>query len=537
MKKHFSRLSACLLALVMTFSLVSCGSEPGQSSSSSSKSAVNIGCTASIGSLNPVLISGVLSDYYAISLQFLPLVALDANAEFEYMLADSITSEDNLTYTIHINDDATWSDGTPVTSDDLVFTMNRLASSEIANPAMMLHALVGTDDESGFLPEGVTSLEGVKAVDEKTVTFTFKNEINLVSFLNGYAQFIAPMPAHVLADVPAKELAAYDWFTHPDVVSGPYKATSFNSNHYVTYEANDAYWRGPVNIPNVNIKIVDGAGLYAGLQSGEIDLVPPLLGTIETEDYDNIQFLKSVTSEFGDAYSVENIFFNTNIVDNENIRRAMLLALDRDQMVTGLLNGNGTYADGFAVPDGPYWKDLTPTANDTEGAKALVAKATEEGWNPATSYTLYANSGDAQLTLALQLAQQAWSAVGIKVEIKTVDLDTLMGLAGKDDAAMVALQYTYPPVDPSWDVKFVLDSWCHSLSNSVAEQLDILWSTNDSDVYAEALLKVDTEVQQTVPMIDLYINGPLGAVSNRLQGATPSMYGSINNIHEWTIAN
>lgn len=533
MKKFFSRLSAFLLAAVMTCSLVSCGSNQ----STVSSEAVNIGCTSSIGSLNPVLISGVLSDYYAISLQFLPLVALDANAEFEYMLADSITSEDNLTYTIHINENAAWSDGTPVTSDDLVFTMNRLASSEIANPAMMLHALVGTDDESGFLPEGVTSLEGVKAVDEKTVTFTFKNEINLVSFLNGYAQFIAPMPAHVLADVPAKELAAYDWFTHPDVVSGPYKATSFNSNHYVTYTANDAYWRGPVSIPNVNIKIVDGAGLYAGLQSGEIDIVPPLLGTIETEDYDNIQSLSSVTSEFGDAYSVENIFFNTNIVDNENIRRAMLLALDRDQIVTGLLGGNGTYTDGFAVPDGPYWKDLTPTANDVEGAKALVAKATEEGWNPATSYTLYANSGDAQLALALQLAQQAWSAVGIKVDIKTVDLDTLMGLAGKDDAAMVALQYTYPPVDPSWDVKFVLDSWCHSLSDTVAEQLDILWSTNDSDVYAEALLKVDTEVQQTVPMIDLYINGPLGAVNNRLQRATPSMYGSINNIHEWTIAN
>ena len=84
-------------------------------------------------------------------MSFLPLVALDENAEFENILADSITTEDNIHYTIHINDDATWSDGEPVTSTDLAFTMQRLASPVIANPAMMLYALVGTDDETGYI--------------------------------------------------------------------------------------------------------------------------------------------------------------------------------------------------------------------------------------------------------------------------------------------------------------------------------------------------------------------------------------------------
>lgn len=535
MEKRIPRVFAFLLTLTLTFSLVSCAS-PSQSPSPSSKEAVNIGCTASIGSLNPVLISGVFSDYYAISLQYLPLVALDANADFEYMLADSISSEDNLTYTIHLNEEATWSDGTPITSEDLVFTMTRLTSSVIANPSMMLQALVGTDDETGYRPEGMDTLEGVKALDDKTVTFTFKNPINLLSFLNGYAQYIVPMPAHVLADVPDAELASYDWFTHPDVVSGPYRATSFNNNHYVTYTANESYWRGPVNIPNANIKIVDGAGLYAGLQSGEIDLVPPLLGTIETEDYENIKAMPHVTSMHGTSYSVENIFINTTVVDNRSLRQAMRMALNRDQMVSGLLDGNGTYADGFAVPDGPYWQEVTPTPYDVEGARTLVEKAIQEGWNPKTRYTLYANSGDSQLVLALQLAQQAWNAVGIRVDLKLVDINTLMGLAAKEDTAMVALQYTYPPADPSWDVKFVLDSWCHDLPDAVTEQLDTLWSTNDPEVYAQALRTVDLYVQESAPMIDLYITGPLGAVSNRLQGAVPTMYGSINQIHTWTLS-
>lgn len=538
MKNTLHRIFATVLALAMVFSLAACGSTGGNQSgaSNSGDGVVNIGCTSSIGSLNPVLVDATWSSMYAISMSFLPLVALNENAEFENILADSISTEDNIHYTIHINEDATWSDGEPVTSSDLAFTMARLASPVIANPAMMLYALVGTNDETGYLDEGVDSIEGVRIVDEKTAEFTFKYEMNMTSFLNGYAQYIFVLPEHVLSEVPEEEFAAYDWFTHPDVVDGPYMATSFDSEHYVTYQANPNFWRGEVNIPYANIKVVDGAGLYAGLQSGEIDIVPPLLGTIDQEDYENVKALENVTSSYGDAYSVENVFINTQIVDNANIRQAMLYALDRTQFIDGLLGGEGDLADGFAVPDGPYWKDLTPTTADTAKAEELVAAAQAEGWDPNTTYTLYANSGETQLSYAIQLAAQAWEAVGIHVDIRTVDLDTLMTLAGTEDAAMIAVQYTYPPVDPSWDIQYVLDSWCHALSDEVNTNLNTMWSTNDSDEYANALYAIDSYVQQNVPMIDLYVNGPLGAVSNRLQGATPSMYGCLNHIETWTLA-
>lgn len=530
------KLIAFLLAMVMSLALASCGGNAGDSSSNASPTVVNIGCTSSVGTLNPILVGSAWSDYYAMSMQYLPLVALDENAEFEYMLADSITTEDNLSYTIHINESAVWSDGTPITAGDVAFTIDRLASPVIANPAMMLHALVGTDDATGYLPEGVDSVAGVEAVDEKTVKITFKYELNMISFLNGYAQYILTVPRHALEDVPVEEFASYDWFTKPDVVSGPYMATGFDSDHYVTYTANENYWKGEVGISHANIKIVDSAALYAGLQSGEIDLVPPLLGTIAPEDYAGVQTLDNVTAEYGAAYAVENIFINTQIIDNENIRKALLLAIDRQQIIDGLLGGAGDLADGFAVPDGPYWRGLTPLETNMEQAKALVQTAISEGWDSSTTYTLYANSGESQLALALQLAQQAWEEAGITVKIQSVDLDTMMGLAGTQDAAMIAVQYTYPPVDPSWDIQYVLGSWCHALTPEVEANLNTLWSTNETDAYADALLAIDSYVQQTVPMIDLYINGPLGAVSNRLQGAHASMYGALNNIHQWTLA-
>lgn len=92
---------------------------------------------------------------------------------------------------------------------------------------------------------------------------------------------------------------------------------------------------------------------------GRLTSCPPA-GHIDQEDYESVQALENVTSSYGDAYSVENVFINTQIVDNVNIRQAMLYALDRTQLIDGLLGGEGDLADGFAVPDGPYWKDLTP---------------------------------------------------------------------------------------------------------------------------------------------------------------------------------
>lgn len=540
------RALALVLALAMAFALASCGSS-GTSGASGSASApaaadsndgqvVNIGCTSSVGSLNPALMDSTWAMMYAVSMEFMPLVALNQDAEFEYMLADEITTEDNLHYTVHINEDATWSDGEPVTAQDLLFTMTKLASPVIANPNMMLSALVGTDDETGYLPESSDTIEGVQVVDEKTVEFTFKYELNMISFMNGYAQYIFVMPQHVLGEVADEEFSSYDWFNAPTVVDGPYMATGYDANHYVTYTANTSYWKGAPSIPNANIRIVDGANLYAGLQSGEIDIVPPLLGTIDLEDYEGVQALENVTATYGDAYSVENVFINTEVVDNQNIRQALLMALDRQTIVDNLFAGEADIADGFAVPAGPYWSDLTPTAYDVEGAKALVDAATAEGWDPSTEYTIFINGGETVLANVIALAQQNWAAVGINVEIQTVDLDTLMTKAGTEEAAMIAVQYTYPPVDPSWDIQWVLGDWCHALSDEVNDSLSVLWSTNDSAEYAAALLAIDTYVQENVPMIDLYVSGSLGAVSNRLQNANASMYGALMNVHEWTIA-
>ena len=114
---------------------------------------VNIGSTGSLSTLNPLMVDATWINMYAAMLQFNPLVVMNEDGLFDAMLADRIETEDNLTYTIHIDDAATWSDGQPVTADDLAFTLWALSSSKVANLTMYLGAVVGTDDETGFRPE------------------------------------------------------------------------------------------------------------------------------------------------------------------------------------------------------------------------------------------------------------------------------------------------------------------------------------------------------------------------------------------------
>ena len=158
---------------------------------------VNVGVTDSLGGINPLTIDQTEINKYAVGLMFLPLYELDADMNSYGMLADSITTEDNKTFTIHINDAATWSDGEPVTAEDVEFTFLRLASPVIGNPTMMYYVFEGVG-EDGFVEEGATSVEGVKVVDEKTLTITAKASMPLKTFITSYARYLHTLPKHVL---------------------------------------------------------------------------------------------------------------------------------------------------------------------------------------------------------------------------------------------------------------------------------------------------------------------------------------------------
>lgn len=552
MKKR-NRILSLLLAGAMALGLTACGAsnagtaadETGSAAVStesaptdtaaSGEKIINVGVTNTLGSLNPLLLNGGEINKYATGLMFLPLMELDADLNFEGMLADSITTEDNKNFIVHIDDAATWSDGTPVTADDVVYTALRLASPVIGNTAMMYYVFEGVGDD-GFVEEGAESIDGIQKVDDKTVQFTTKEEMPVTTFENSYARYLLTLPKHVIEQYSEEELSTADWFNHPDVVSGPFFVTDFDVDHYISYEANKDYWKGAPKIDKLNIKIVDGSQLYAGLQSGEIDITQQTMSDIPQEDYESVEALDNVDVVYGSPVTNQSVFIQTKNVPDVKVRQAMLYAIDRQQILEELLNGHGEIVDGFLSSASPFYDDsLTPVSYDPEKAKALLEEA---GWDGSQTIRFYVNSGDSTFVNAASIIAAEWAAVGIKTEIQTVDFATLMSVAGTEDYDVLAVQYTYAPVDPYPDVAWLLGgegSWTSYSDDTLNDALTKSQLTSDPEETKELFSVVDKKVQEDVPMFSAYVISAQGAVSKRITGAAPSVYGFFNDVQNWDV--
>ena len=531
-------ISLGLVTVMAMAAAVGCGGAKGNDVEPGSKAEpniVNIGVTDSLGGLNPLTVDQTEINKNAIGLMFLPLMDLNDELEFQPMLADSITTEDNRNFIVHIDDAAMWSDGTPVTAADLEFTVRRLASPSVKNTTMLLYAFEGIG-EDGFVEKNAASVAGIQILDEKTVQFTTKNPMSLTTFLNTYAKYIQTLPKHILDKYTEEELVTLDWFHRPDVVNGPYMVTDYDADHYISYMANPSAWRGVPKIEKLNIKIVDGSQIYAGLQSGEIDITHHTLTAIPQEDMESIEALEHVTVEYGIPVTNQSVFIQTANVPDAKVRQALVYAIDRELILKELMKGHGEIVDGFLSSVSPFYDDaIVPLSYDPDKAEALLADA---NWDESKVLTFYVNSGDSTFVNAAQLMKAQWAEVGIQVDIQRVNLSTLMTVAGTKDYDLMAVQYTYAPVDPHPDVSWLLSgegSWTSYSDETIHAALAATQETSDIKEIRAQYSLINKKVQEETPMFSAYIISAQGAVSNRLKGASPSVYGFFAQVHNWEL--
>lgn len=546
--KILKRILAGVLTSLLAISLVACQKTEAENAADETASTVtetategekivNIGVTDSLSSVNPLLMDASEILKYSLALEFLPLVELNGDLEFEGMLASSITTSDNLNFTVAIDPNATWSDGTAVTAADVEFTLLKLSSPELANVSMALYAIEGIGDD-GFTESGATSISGVQVVDDKTIVITTKYEMALTTFQNTYGRYILTVPKHILESVAIDQLASYEWFQNPDVVSGPYRITEYDLQHFVSYEANSAYWKGEPKIQKLNFKIMDSPQLLTSLQAGEIDFIQQTTGNILQEDYEAVEALDGVQVNYGAPVTNQSIFFNTTAVSDVRIRQAIFYGLDRETLISGFLGGKGEVVDGFLSSASPFFsEDLAVTSYDPEKAKELLAEAVADGFDASVPLQFYVNSGDSTFVLAADYIAAKLAEIGLQIQVNTVDLSTLLTKAGSKEYDLLAVQYTYAPVDPYPDINWLLsaDGWTGYFNQTIADELTKTQLTSDIAEIRASYQAINQVVQQDVPMISAYVIQAQGVVSERLLNATPDVYGSFINIHEWDV--
>ena len=252
-------------------------------------------------------------------------------------------SDDKLEWTFHLRKDLKWSDGSPLTAKDFVYSWNRLVNPDTgADYEYMLDMVAGYDSPDKKLE--------IEAVDDQT----FKVKL---AKLTPYFEEICAFPATVPVKQDIIENSGDDWTSKADtyVSNGPFKMTERKRNSKIVMEPNENYYDADkVKTKKLVFHLMDDTNaMYAAFKSGELDFinqVPP----DETK-----ALLKDKTLKVEPQIGTYFVCFNTKKApfDNPKVREAFSLAIDRNFIVNDVTATGETVAGGF-VPAG---------INDAEG--------------------------------------------------------------------------------------------------------------------------------------------------------------------------
>ena len=536
--KIFSKKSLLAFMLMATLLLVAaCSNDSSNESSkgtSSDKNVVNVGVTYAPSNINPLAPVGLVSTYVA-NLLFLPLVELDSNFKYQPMLADSITTEDNKTFTIKLNEEAKWTDGSDITSDDVIYTLELMSNPVVASNYAYMFAIIEGLDDAGYLPEGAASISGVTKVDDSTVQVVVKNPTTLTIFQDTVGRYLLTLPKSQLESIDVAELNASDFMQKPNVTSGPFVISEIDRDHYVEMVPNKDYFKGASPLDQLNFKVVQGNQVAAQLKSGEIDMNIPSAGVIPVSDYELVKGLDTLETSYGQPLATQYMYINENVVADVKQRQAISYAMNRELIVENLLQGAGEVTEGFFASISPYLNDdIKPRGYDLEKAKQLLA---ESGWDSNQTLKMSVLSGDATLEQAANIIAENLREAGVKVEIQMMDLGTLIEEIVSMEYNLAILTVSITPINPLPDIAYFLgEGNPNAYSNARVDEILAALSTEVDEDQIKALYGELQEImQEEVPMPSIYATTALGAVNKRVKGAVPSDFGMFINVHEWTV--
>ncbi len=473
------------------------------------------------------------SDDAILDIFFQPIVSYDDDGTFHPLLAKAVTTEDNQTYTVELEPDALWSDGEPVTADDVLFTVKNIVDADaVAVQTSKFYIFEGTDD-GGHSTSGDGSVSGIQKVDDHTVTFKTKfpvNELVVYSILN----VLRPLPEHVLKDVPVEQFPTNQLFQEPTVTDGPYKLVKYEQGQSLVVEANKTYCKGVPKIDQITFKIITSENISAQLESGEIDLNA---STIAYDDYERVKGLSDITVTAPEqAFRARILFINTKTVPDNRVRQAISYAINRDVLVKSVLNGVGTVSQGPYLDNNVFYNDsISAPVYDTAKAQALLKEA---GWDKIKKLRLVVGTRDSTAVRAAQVIANQLTEAGIQIEIQQFDHATSLSMARAGDFDLTIFGYGLSPVEP--DVAFLFKSTgSFNLSQYNNSKVDELFNEGLAIVDTEERKKVYDQIQEqfAIDFPDPFLYGErnIYGVNNRLKIDHVNAFGFFNDVYNWDV--
>lgn len=416
MKKALVLLAAvCGLSMFASF---------GVCAEASEKTDLVIAVDADVETLHPTDFSttvelNVLNQIYDTLMYMNP----DGTHEPEPRIAESCEiSEDGLDYTFKIRNDVTFHDGTPVTVDDVVFSIELYKASE-------------------YQGSQISMLSSVEATDDSTVVCHLDTP---------YAPFLLGMCSPNIVSKAYYEADPDAFVTNP-VGTGPYKFVSRTVATSVELEAYEDYYRGAPAIKKLTFRVLpEIASRALALQTGEINFAEidaSVLAQLEA----NPAVTVTEVSASGFAYVCMNL--EKEPFDNVAVRQAINYAIDRENLVNVCYDGKAEVNSNICAKHRfGYSDDQTQYTYDPEKAKALLEEAGIE-----TPYSLGKILVAEKYANLATVIQNDLKAVGLEAEIDTREFNSYIGSLTEGDYTITALVMTLEGDTQSLEMAFITD--------------------------------------------------------------------------------
>lgn len=554
------KVGSLLLAVLMVLSLAACGKTPAEPTQTPSTQpstetptteatepaptyaidTLTVGTTAAI---ETAVFGEYNFDMLASGVSELPLVYQDTKGEYHPLLATYAT-EDAATWTYTIQDGMTWSDGEPVTAEDILFTLQY----DQANGSANFEAQTGEDGKVTEAKYTGYSLSDDKMSISLTLASPNVRELsNMTSF--------RVMPKHVYEDK--------DTVTEAEgrITCGPYVLESFNKEAgTITFAVNEYYPQKP-NVEKIVYQLFGNEDtMYLALQQGDIDMVWAYSTGVAGTHQDVLSTDTNVSLvNVAAANAPAVLAFNNakGLFSDENLRQAVSYALNYEEFKTYF---GSAYAE---IPNRGFVPSTTVGYTDTEKLTTDTAKADEymkaAGYTEKNADGFYVNADGAAaaFTLTVNAAKETHvgyaemiktqlEAFGIQVNLDAVDKDAYNAKTSnkfsENNITMEAAIYGYTAAGMGMgnglgsiyvDGNHAVQGGCQVFDEAFSSILDELKAAKTIEEYYTGAAKLQDYYAAHMPLIALYWDNMMLAYSSKLDNVTVDAVFGLNNVNNW----
>lgn len=374
---------------------------------------------------------------------FLSSSLFEVNDNFEIIdtgVATLNVDAKNKKATIKIKDGIKWSDGVPLTADDIIYAYEVLGSKDYTGIRYTkeYQKVIGMNDYHNGKSK---TISGVKKIDDKTVEISF-SEMGQSIFSGGNGLMSNALPKHYLKDVPIKNLVSSDKIRTKPVTLGPYNLVKISRGESMEFVANPYYYKGKPKIKKAILQVVNPQSIVAALKAGKYDYVMEMPDSLYNnyKDFRNLEVLGQqdlyysyVGFKLGhfDKAKGENVSDPNAKMADLNLRQAMIYAIDVDQITQAFYFGLCQRATSTVPPVFKKYfpKDLTGFPYNLAKAKQLLDESgykdvnndgfrEDKNGKPLQIKMAFMAGGDVAEPLA-QFYLQSWKKIGLNVSLTT----------------------------------------------------------------------------------------------------------------------